>query len=540
MKLFTSPYTVVGVLQALLGFAVVGLAYLCVYRLFFHPYAKYPGPLLAKLTSWYSVYHAYTGDLHIDIWACHQKYGDLVRYAPNRLLVNTDVGLKSIYGFGKNVQKSKAYHRISLVKGAEALQSVVNKPTHGKLRRIISQGFAESFIRASSSEVLDVARILCRRLGEPRDDFAQMPLANTDDDNDGWTCPKNMAVWSDLYTFDVMSRVVFGSSYDMLESSENHWISHAIQGQLRRISYLFQLPELEDLGLHRIMFPDARRRAFRFSQKSKQLMDTRREAGKPRSEADIFSLLVEARDPDTNEALSEQQLWAESNLLIIAGSDTTSTGIAATFFYLSRNPAAYRRVVAEVRSTFRSSGDVKPGPALSSCVYLRACVTEAMRLCPPAAGAMWREVLPGGLLIGDEHIPEGLDVGTGIFALQHDQRYFPQPLKYWPERWLAEHVGQAAVDVANSAYTVFSIGPRNCVGRSLAMLELMVCMATVISDYDFRAAAGHLGRVGEGKGLVEGQYQVKWAFTSDKDGPYIQFKKACRDGDVPEKAGGGL
>lgn len=105
----------------------------------------------------------------------------------------------------------------------------------------------------------------------------------------------------------------------MLESSENHWISHAIQGQLRRISYLFQLPELEDLGLHRIMFPDARRRAFRFSQKSKQLMDTRREGGKPRPEADIFSLLVEARDPDTNEALSEQQLWAESNLLIIAG-----------------------------------------------------------------------------------------------------------------------------------------------------------------------------------------------------------------------------
>lgn len=103
--------------------------------------------------------------------------------------------IPAIYGFGKNVQKSKAYHRISLVKGAEALQSVVNKPTHGKLRRIISQGFAESFIRASSSEVLDVARILCRRLGEPRDDFAQVPLANPDDDDDGWTCPKNMAVW---------------------------------------------------------------------------------------------------------------------------------------------------------------------------------------------------------------------------------------------------------------------------------------------------------------------------------------------------------
>ncbi len=65
-----------------------------VYRLFFHPLARYPGPLLAKITNLYGGYHAWTGDLHIDMLRCHEKYGDHVRYATNRLLVSTQSGLK--------------------------------------------------------------------------------------------------------------------------------------------------------------------------------------------------------------------------------------------------------------------------------------------------------------------------------------------------------------------------------------------------------------------------------------------------------------
>lgn len=63
------------------------------YRLFFHPLAKYPGPLLGKITGLYGAYHAWKGDLHLDIWRCHLKYGKDVRYGPNRLLVNSNVGL---------------------------------------------------------------------------------------------------------------------------------------------------------------------------------------------------------------------------------------------------------------------------------------------------------------------------------------------------------------------------------------------------------------------------------------------------------------
>jgi hypothetical protein len=66
-----------------------------IYNVHFHPYAKYPGPFLARFTDLYAGYHAWKGDIHLDMWRCHQIYGDKVRYAPNRLNINTITGLKS-------------------------------------------------------------------------------------------------------------------------------------------------------------------------------------------------------------------------------------------------------------------------------------------------------------------------------------------------------------------------------------------------------------------------------------------------------------
>ncbi|KAK2051614.1 putative cytochrome P450 [Colletotrichum caudatum] len=493
------------------GAGFVAVTALFVYRLYFHPYARYPGPLFAKLTSWYSVYHTYVGDLHVDIWRCHEKYGDVVRYGPNRLLINTEVGLKGIYGHGKNVRKARSYHRISLVRGVEATQSVVDKTKHGKLRRILNQGLSDSHIRSIDKELNKLACLFASSLGSSKDRFVPHAYAASG----GWTCAKNMAHWCDYFTFDVMSQLVFGKSYHLLESSENHWITDAILGQMRRVSFLMQLPELEDMMLHNILFPNARKKALRFSMKSKEMMEERKEESSDDITNDLFSKLLTAKDPETGESLSRLQLWAESNLLIIAGSDTSSTAMAALFFYLSRYPEAYEKVVKEIRSTFHSAKEVCQGPKLSSCTYLRACITEAARLAPPAAGAMWREVQDGGLWVGDLYVPAGYDVGTGIYSINHNSGYYPRPFKFWPERWIAEAVGEEAVSKA-----------KNCVGKGLAMTEISIAMAAVISEFDFRRDDTGMGRVGEGDGALKYEYQTFWAFTSMKDGPYIQFRRA--------------
>lgn len=200
--------------------------------------------------------------------------------------------------------------------------------------------------------------------------------------------------------------------------------------------------------------------------------------------------------------------------------------MAATFFYLSQNPEAYARVTEEVRKAFPSPAEVCQGPKLLSCTYLRACIQEALRLAPAASGAMWREVLPGGLYISGSnvHVPEGLEVATGIWSLNHTAKYFPEPLAYRPERWIPGESPETDVSTAKAAFATFSFGPRNCVGKGLAMIEMSIAMAVVISGYDFRRARAELGSVGEGKGVLKGQYQTFWAFTSMKDGPHIEFR----------------
>lgn len=99
-----------------------------------------------------------------------------------------------IYGHGKNVRKAKSYHRISLVKGVEATQSVVDKTKHGKLRRILNQGLSDSYIRTFDKELTDIARLFSSSLGSSKDRF----VPETDATTDGWTCAKNMAHWCEL------------------------------------------------------------------------------------------------------------------------------------------------------------------------------------------------------------------------------------------------------------------------------------------------------------------------------------------------------
>lgn len=358
-----------------------------------------------------------------------------------------------------------------------------------------------------------------------------------------------------------MSQLVFGTSYDLLTDAENHWIIDGVLGQMRRISFLTTLPELQDMGFHRILFPEARRRAIRFSMKSRQIMEARSKKEEEEEETsngsgkekaprkDIFSRLLTAKDPETGEGLSQPQLWAESNLLIIAGelgaavrdnratagvligfpslgSDTSSTGIAALFFYLCRHQSAYSAVAQEVRTTLLSDEDICQGPKLQSCSYLRACVQEALRLAPAASGAMWREARQGGLQIDDPgiYIPAGCEVGTGIYSLNHSKVNFPDPFEFRPERWIASEAGEEAVRLARLGFATFSHGPRNCVGKGLAEVELMLAMAAVLRKFDFRSAEEDLCKVGEGKGRYARQYHTFWVFTSLKNGPYIQFK----------------
>lgn len=212
---------------------------------------------------------------------------------------------------------------------------------------------------------------------------------------------------------------------------------------------------------------------------------------------DFFYYLLNARNPETGLSFSVPELWGESNMHLIAGNDTTSTALAATFFYLVRSSSQrglvkLRKKILDMFGGIDHVEDIHSGPKLNSCVYLRACVDEAMRMSPPVGGLLPREVLTGGLSIDGYKIPAGSVIGVPTYAIHHNEKYFPKDEKFIPERWIPNITSDPLIfensahkiEVAKSAYCPFSIGPRGCIGKTLAYTELRIAVARTVCLFE--------------------------------------------------------
>lgn len=382
-------------------------------------------------------------------------------------------------------------------------------------------------------------------------------------ESDGWSQPRDMANWTNYFTLDVISELTFGQSFNMITSPKLRWLVEAIVSGNRHIYMRFAYPALFNLDPSkwyspaRWLFPDMPSERASFSKIAEQFSKDRiamMAEGKVERN-DIMTALLAARDPKTKEKLSKAELWTEAHLMIAAGGDTTSTAFAAVLFYLSRNPAAYTRLANEIRSTFSSVNDIRRGRQLTSCAYLKACINEALRLAPAAPGALWREACTGGALVDGVYIPSGLDVGVSTYALSHNDEYFSDPFDFIPERFLNEtseedtqypfpNIDNAATMKYSSgmfpptppmtpkvqrhndnAFAPFGIGPRGCLAKPLAYLELTLALATMVFMMDFRT----VGTLGEGApGMGRGrerkqEFQIVDMFSSNKQGPVLQF-----------------
>ena len=248
---------------------------------------------------------------------------------------------------------------------------------------------------------------------------------------------------------------------------------------------------------------------------------------------DLFSNLLQARDPITLSALTEEELIAEAGVLIVAGSDTVATALTATLFYCLHYPQILCRLQNEIRSGFADVDEIRSSQRLDSCLYLRACINEAMRLSPPVGALLPREILAGGLTVDDHHFPQGVNIGVPHYTLHHNELHYPDPFVFKPERWIVssdpncEKSSEAAVATAQSAFCAFSVGRFGCVGKTLAYAEMSVILARIFWLYDMRLR----GSIGEGhtslgKGRERANEFQTWdGFTSTHEGPMVEFKR---------------
>ena len=209
--------------------------------------------------------------------------------------------------------------------------------------------------------------------------------------------------------------------------------------------------------------------------------------------------------------------------------ETTATSISAVLFYLAHSATAYSRLAHEIRSTFTDLEEIVSGPMLNSCKYLSACIQEALRMSPAVPGAMWREAEPGGITVAGEYIPAGYDVGCCIYAMHHNEVYFQDSFRFFPDRWLCDNPPDNS-SAAHTVYSPFSFGPRSCIGRAFAMTEIAITLARVMWLMDFRLSETEIKNLDKGKRYKAearnriGEYQLYSHLTSYSQGPFLEFR----------------
>jgi cytochrome P450 len=345
------------------------------------------------------------------------------------------------------------------------------------------------------------------------------------------------------FLLDIMGDLVFGKSFGTLAAKPENRDAIRLLGRAARRNYTIgAMPFLHKSGLERWLPPfrglhldRLQYLAFGKRQVVERSQDTSLENS---GRKDIFHYLLGARDPETGEGMSRSDLWMESNTLTVAGSDTSSTTLSATLYYLLRNPACLQRVTSEIRSTFSQKDDIRTGPKMQSCHYLRACIDEAMRM-------------------------SGVDVGTCTYAIQHHEDYVVEPFKYDPSRWLQQvgsksqvsHVRQrsdsgvalsgplAARDATksneyaalhqdrealNSVSAPFSLGNRACLGKPLVYMEISIAIARLVFEYEMRLVESEPGDASVRADIVSGkrragEYHLRDWFLGKNEGPIVEF-----------------
>ena len=203
----------------------------------------------------------------------------------------------------------------------------------------------------------------------------------------------------------------------------------------------------------------------------------------PSDSADLLSMLMTARDEDTGEAMTDEQLRVEVTTFLLAGQETTSLALTWIWYLLSQHPAAQQRLENEVDAAL----DGRP-PEYNDLVnlpYVRMVIDEAMRLYPPAWGFSRQAI--GDDQIGGFNLPGGFLVFVVPYVLHRLPAFWNNPDVFDPERFTPER----AADRPKFVYLPFGAGPRQCIGNQFALIEAHLVVATLAQRYRLHLVPGH-------------------------------------------------
>lgn len=218
----------------------------------------------------------------------------------------------------------------------------------------------------------------------------------------------------------------------------------------------------------------------RLNEITMSVIQDRRASGEDKG--DLLSMLLMSTDEDGN-SMSDEMVKDEALTIFLAGHDTTANALSWAWYLIGQHPEVEAKLLDEVDHVLGT----RPATLsdLKDLTYTEMVFKEAMRLYPPSFQIARQADDDIYLPHSGYTIPKGMGIAISQYALHHDERFFPDPEKFDPERFAPENEG----NIHKYAYIPFIYGPRVCVGNAFALMEAQFIMATILQRYQLSLQA---------------------------------------------------
>ncbi|KAJ4335660.1 hypothetical protein N0V87_005918 [Didymella glomerata] len=403
------------------------------------------------------------------------RYGSLARIGPNELVTSDTDVLRKIMSVRSAYSRGPWYDAWKLEAGKDNLFCMRDEVAHIKLRNRMTAGYSgkenDSMEHTIEIQVANLVKLVRSKYISSNTEYR----------------PDDLAQKLQYFTLDVISDLAFGKPLGYLQNDADPFdYVEAMNASMPVLASLGNVPWLANL------FHSPLLRRFLPSEKDKggfgavigfsKRIVTERFRKSARTQRDMLASFI-------RHGLNETEASGEALLQVVAGADTTATGLKTVMLSLMTNPEAYRRLQTEIENGISKgtiSAPMKDSEA-RQLPYLQAVIKEGLRIRSPAGGAFFKMVPPAGDMINGLFVPGGTQIGVSHLSFLHSEEVFgPDAQVLRLERWLDPQTDPGHISRMNCTLDmIFHSGKYQCLGKSVALMEFNKVFVELLRTFDF-------------------------------------------------------
>ncbi|KAJ9151284.1 Trichodiene oxygenase [Pleurostoma richardsiae] len=457
------------------GWTIIGVvAYftgLVMYRLYFHPLAKFPGPKLAAASFLYEFYYdaILPGRYTWHLKDLHAKYGPIIRSNPNEIHINDPDFFDDVYPSGAKRRIDKPYAKMFGI--STDIFSAVSHEKHKAYRNVVNPYFSRRAVLNIERSIQVIIEELCTRFEA---------AAHT-----GELISVGYAYAA--LTSDVINEYCFAKTHhavlmpDFNKATYESFLGFTKLGNITKtmpsLLILLRMTPQWLLGKLSPHFGQGFRVQAEYAQRIKDIKEGKDSSHEKSDHPTLFHALIESHLPEAEKTPDHLKDWAQT--FLTAGMFTVGHTLKCATYHILANKHVRDKLLAEIDAACPDPNGIPSLIELEKLPYLTNVLNESLRMSYGVSKRLTRSQPDNVLRYGEWVIPAGTPVGMTAILIHDNPDIFPEPFEFRPERWDGE-----AGRRLQKYLVAFNKGSRVCIGMGLAWAELYKTLASLLRRYD--------------------------------------------------------